>query len=397
MNRTLAFIFLSLLVALVLLGVFEGVVFGQTQSASIPPEAQRAMEHGLAAAKIQEWETAIRYFRKAQKVAPESPQVLFNLALAYDKAGREILSIAWFRAYLAVAARSPMEKQVRDRIVTLEVKAEATIRKLIKQARVAIRKLPSEYKRDYFYASVAGAQAEAGYITEAKDTAGRIRNEEERRSAYWSIFYAQGKWGDIKGAKETVKGVCEPSSDIAKLQAKLGDIAGARATAAGIEDEYSRSLAYLYIVGVQVIEGDIQGAKKTAAEIEYEAFKSQAYVDIVQEQAETGDITGARQTATKITADGEAGDKARSEAYWYISDAQPRVHMGKTYWWTWFIEAKLTKPWFEDLEMFIQSLQEKQPGEIVDWLLNVAEWMSDALKALREKDARWLRWWAEWT
>ena len=105
---------------------------------TLPYEAKESTNRGLAAARQQEWETAIRYFKEAQKSATDSPSALFNLAMAYDKAGKyDMLAIAMYRAYLASPSTQrdlkAQSQKVRERVTELEVKVEANIQKLIQR------------------------------------------------------------------------------------------------------------------------------------------------------------------------------------------------------------------------------------------------------------------------
>lgn len=76
-------------------GITNYTISAQTQEASLPQEAQQAMAKGLEAAKLKDWDSAIKQFAQAQKLAPTSAQALFNLALANDQAGgRELAASA---------------------------------------------------------------------------------------------------------------------------------------------------------------------------------------------------------------------------------------------------------------------------------------------------------------
>ena len=158
---------------LLLIGlVFAGPLPTSAQDA-LPPEAQAAMQRGLAAAKQQEWQLAIKYFGEAREAAPYAPEALFNLALAHDRlGGRELLAIAWFRAYLAAAPGAANAGQVRERIFELEVKVEANAAKLIRTAKEAAARLPDESDRKYQTARIAAAQARTGDIAGAQIKAG---------------------------------------------------------------------------------------------------------------------------------------------------------------------------------------------------------------------------------
>ena len=61
-------------------------------------QGQLAMTRGLKAVSDENWSSAIAQFMRARGEAPQSPEVLYNLALAYDKiGGREIPAIIWYR------------------------------------------------------------------------------------------------------------------------------------------------------------------------------------------------------------------------------------------------------------------------------------------------------------
>ena len=309
-------------------------------SVSVPPisEAQTAMDRGLAAAKQKEWELAIKYFSEAQKAAPTSPKALFNLALAYDSAGgRELITIAWYRAYLAALPNAANAKQVEKRIIELEIKVEATIGKLIRKAMTATARLPDESSKIEAYTAIAEAQTKAGDIAGAKETAARITNDSDKSWAY---------------------------REIASAQAKAGDIAGAKETAARFADDYYKPWAYRDIARAQAKAGDIAGAKETAARIINDVYKSKAYRYIAAAQAKAGDKTGTKRTSVAAIAQTKPIDL-----------------------WLEFIviEEELKAPLFVDLQGHIQSLTAKKPLDMVRSLAEAAGKMADALFELKSK------------
>ncbi|HUU42223.1 MAG TPA: hypothetical protein VMX57_00500, partial [Planctomycetota bacterium] len=57
---------------------------------------RRAIEQGLQAVTVNDWEAAIRHFDTARADAPYAPEVLYNLGLACDRSGsRDVLAIVW--------------------------------------------------------------------------------------------------------------------------------------------------------------------------------------------------------------------------------------------------------------------------------------------------------------
>ncbi len=112
---------------------------------TLKPEAQAAMDRGLAAAKQQEWGLAKKYFGEAQESAEYDPKVLFNLALSWDRGGAaELMAIAYYRAYLAIAPGAGNTQQVRQRIVELDIAAEANVLKLVSKIKSLVGKMPKD-------------------------------------------------------------------------------------------------------------------------------------------------------------------------------------------------------------------------------------------------------------
>lgn len=187
---------------LFLVGAYGGLVLAQTPGSTLSPEAQALVQRGLSAAKQEKWDLAIKCFSQAREAAPESPHVLFNLALAYSRAGgRDLLAIAWFRAFLAAAPDAANAQQVRAQILDHEVEIGATAQKLFSNALEAASQIPDDYQKDYTYKDIATAQAWAGDIEGAKETAAQITGD--KSSAYKGIASAEAKMGDKARAKET--------------------------------------------------------------------------------------------------------------------------------------------------------------------------------------------------
>src|ERR1700720_475136 len=94
----------GILIALVLtLAALPGMA-QTTAPTPLSPEAQAAVDKGVLAAKQQDFLLAVRYFQDARKLAPQAPEIYFDLGLAESKIpGRELRSVAWFGAYLAVS------------------------------------------------------------------------------------------------------------------------------------------------------------------------------------------------------------------------------------------------------------------------------------------------------
>lgn len=285
------------------------------QAAGLSAEATEAMQYGVAAAKQQEWELAIKYFDKAREAAPYAPNVLFNLALAHDNKGsHELIAIAWFRAFLAAAPGAANAEQVRGRIVALKVKAEANIAKLIAKAEEAAEQIDlNELYRNtsgqHAAAYIASAQAEVGDFAAAIATAERILDAPSKHEAYSTIVELQAEAGDISGAQATLARIPDDYIygkyyrylDIAIAQGKAGDSDAAHhSIALAKEDAVNYSEAdYGEIASAQAGIGHIDHALETAANILDDEERSGAYSSMAVAQAETGDIAAAMDTAER--------------------------------------------------------------------------------------------------
>jgi len=71
-------------------------------AAPLAVEAQEAINKGIIAAKNQDYLLSIQYFQAARKIAPDAPEIYYDLGLAESKLpGRQLRAVAWFGAYLA--------------------------------------------------------------------------------------------------------------------------------------------------------------------------------------------------------------------------------------------------------------------------------------------------------
>ncbi len=229
------------LCAVFLLFIMSSVVQAADE---LSPEARESFDKGLVAVNQQEWQIAIRYFLKAQEKAPYAPEVLFNLGLAESKvAGRELRSIAWFRAYLEKTQNATNADAVRKEIVGLEIRVEATIGKLIEQAMQLVEQEEVLGYRCSHYVNIAVALARAGDIPGARRTAALAKhpNRSFENEALSKIAVIQYHCGDGSGAEKTIREIgpgmgvsyCDQSSAygyIARLQAIKGEFAQAEAS-----------------------------------------------------------------------------------------------------------------------------------------------------------------------
>jgi tetratricopeptide (TPR) repeat protein len=171
-----------LLLTLALLPVAQAAETPQDQ---LSQEAREPFNKGMIAVEQNEWLVAIRYFERAQKIGTYAPIVLFNLGLAESKIpNRELRALAWLHAYLVVAPNSSNAEAVREEIASLDVKAEATLLKLIRQSKQLAGQLDNVFVRSDAYLRVALELAKIGDNSGAEQTAKLSRDPSELEMLY---------------------------------------------------------------------------------------------------------------------------------------------------------------------------------------------------------------------
>jgi tetratricopeptide (TPR) repeat protein len=160
----------------------------------MPAQAQAALQRGVAAAKAQDWSTAIAELSRAQKLAPHAPIVLFNLGLAYDRSGQPFPAIGWLRAYVEASTKEGNTTQVLLRIAGLKAELRAQETQVFAQAleTALIEPQLQDWARDDAVASVAGEQIRAGEFDGVRPTLLHISVSRRQRDVFFSIE----EWGD---------------------------------------------------------------------------------------------------------------------------------------------------------------------------------------------------------
>lgn len=227
------------------------VVTAQASAQDLPDAAVAPYEHGLAASRQNEWALAVKYFKETEARAGTNPHVLFNLAVALDRAGgHELGAIARYRAFLVAVPRGAHADAARKRIEALEIRIEANALRLIEKAKQAGAALPDEYSRNSATEDIARNLARMGDVAAARQLAGTLKNENTARK---EIAVAQARNGDFAGAKSTARSIDEDSArssalgSIANEEAKAGRFTAAVATADSIASQGDRVSAYLNI------------------------------------------------------------------------------------------------------------------------------------------------------
>lgn len=239
------------------IGLLAAMFFIFTASqlpAELPPEAQETMKKGIIAAKQQDYLLAVRYFQDARKIAPDAPEIFFNLGLAESKIpSRELRAIAWFGAYLAATTNAPNAAAVKDQIDALDVKSQSNLSHLIQTVQDAAIKIPigdvnawpisGTFHHDEALEAVASLWADSGDLVAAQNAIDLMPTIDDplgvKENAKNIIVEAQTRFaidkaevGDVLGAHRDAKLLPAYSSEsvevaIANAQAKAGDVVAA--------------------------------------------------------------------------------------------------------------------------------------------------------------------------
>lgn len=138
---------------LVLLGVIGSAVapaVASAQPASAPTvnkrqAAKKYTEAAITAAKLGDYDTAIKLYEKAYALVPH-PTLAFDMAEAHLLAGRTDQALTLYKRYLSDAPNGPLAQDARDRIAEIEGSKAAEARKAEEERQAAERKAEDERK-----------------------------------------------------------------------------------------------------------------------------------------------------------------------------------------------------------------------------------------------------------
>lgn len=122
----------SILIASLLILVTCTISFGQNISAEpVSAEARRYFNRGLAAVDLArspaDYDFAIEEFSKARSLAPDWPDVHYNLGIIQGKAGKFREAAASLKEYIRLAPNDPQSANIQSQIYQLEYKAEQVL------------------------------------------------------------------------------------------------------------------------------------------------------------------------------------------------------------------------------------------------------------------------------
>jgi hypothetical protein len=303
--------------------------------AELPPDAQAAVKKGILAAKEQDYALAIRFFQDARKIAPDAPEIYYDLGLAESKIpGRELRAITWFGAYLAATHNPPNAAAVRDQIAAMDVRCQSNLSHLLQSLQAMVGQTGEKQSdQDFALGVIAGMWAGAGDMTKAISIYDSIQTPARKSGALSEIAKGQLQTGDIPAAIKTTESISDnyfrsfAARDIAQEQASSGDITSALQTASAISDTSLKIYALIFISRVQADARDIEGVESTTSAILKTGDRKTAYTyapDVVTIRAKIGDISGAQQAMgliddpgsrkiAQIYIDGAYGDLAQEK------------------------------------------------------------------------------------
>ena len=399
-------------------------------AAERPPQAQQAFERGFQMARKSQWPLAIRYFRQAQSFAPTDGAILFNLALAHDKAGgEELLAMAWYQAFLAAEPDAPTGPQVRKRVVDLEVAADVQIQHLLATAQQAAAQIIDKKEAAQALDRMARAEAESGDLVAAERTVQRagdpnrvawalaviaaqhayagnvergvsqaksIKAATARSWALAEVAVARAKRGDFVNAVAMVDAIAIArekawaQSRIAALQSRAGDVSAAKALIDTIAKTQTgpRSIALAALAGAQSKSG-LPWATDAAKPLLVEAVtlaeavtdlgeRAQAFALIARAYAEAGDTQSAAGMLSRIS-DGPDLYRARRA----VAEAEGAAGSAGIYRWTAVAVKAELNPQAGNTDSLLRSTQGQAPAQVVMALAKAAEERARVLRALR--------------
>lgn len=107
------------------------LLLSTANAGTVSEEAQRYMAQGVAAVEMAkssaDYEDAISKFEKAKSLAPNWPDVYYNLGLVQEKAGKYRDAVTTLKQYLRLAPKAEDAAMVKSLITKLEYKAEQEI------------------------------------------------------------------------------------------------------------------------------------------------------------------------------------------------------------------------------------------------------------------------------
>lgn len=325
------------MMALALLAGCEAPIASPPPDLGLPAPAIAAMKAGTAAARAARWDRARRHYLDAHDAAPASHLPIYSLAMANDHSGgRDLVAMAWYRAYLAAVPDAENLPLVRKRLSELDRRVEAGVRKLVDRARRADREIT-----DDLFQKPPGRTEARKAVSEALRTL--AAPPKPSPPAY--------------RAKAPRDAAVEKRIAEARSQAKAGDFAAARRTLATARPTLSAA----------------SSARRTAL--------SRA---LAVQQMRVGDAAGAMRTAATASS-------ARSRVGTYAALAEARGDLAAAEALDWSATARYgTVPArTQSVASSLRLARRAAPERVMSYLARAAQDLATGLKHLRDKEAYW--------
>lgn len=248
---------------------FSGFFAAAAHAQELPDKVREALQRGREAMQQRQWLVAGQQFKIATDTDENIPEVMLaNAQFSEQKSGRDLVAVAWYRAYLAMLDEPKERDQIKARIDALEQRADRTARGLIDKAMATASNLPSD-DRASALTRIAEAQAKLGDLTGALATASSARTA-----------LGANNYGD------------DPYGTVAVALASVGNLAAAEDVMRRVEQS-KRSSAFRQIAWT------LTTSKRFPDALSYASRASgidqvNAYSSIAKYQADAGDRAGAR-------------------------------------------------------------------------------------------------------
>jgi len=151
--------------------------------AEVPDAAQVEFARGVEAAAAGDYAGAAASFAEAERIAPESSTIHFNLGLAQAQiSGRELSAICWLGAFLAREPYSPLRPSIEMTIDALDAQHRQNVASLVELYVDAAAERPKDTggTMDWAHAHAAQFWLRLGEVERAKAATARITSSPDR-------------------------------------------------------------------------------------------------------------------------------------------------------------------------------------------------------------------------
>lgn len=310
----------------------------------LPPQARDALQKGNEAVQQRQWLLADQQFKIAVEAAGSDPEVMLALArFSEQKGGRDLIAIAWYRAYLPTRTEAKEREQITARIAALEQRVGNTSKNILEKALSAASNVPTN-DRASVLSNIAVVQAKTGDLSGALATASNARTVAGANSygsdPYGNVAEGLVSIGNFAAADDVLRRV-EQSKRSSTLRSMATTtlsytkrVPEALAYAAQTSGS-DRISAYSYIAKAQAEAGDKSGALSSlnsaiqAVNYLEQSSRRGSLLNMVEYAAEAGEF----ETARRLYADGsKLFNPNDSNNSYYLNSARWHLAEGLAKW-----------------------------------------------------------------